>query len=89
MACESRWSLLVFWIPHIHWRRLSNKVEEISENLTSSNEQKHAQVQDCRQQQMTIDNEPVQSTGGRPHSQQRLRTCESVDASKTYRQLTS
>jgi len=29
MECESRWRLLVFWVPHIHWRRLHYKVEEI------------------------------------------------------------
>jgi len=29
MSCESRWRLLVFWVPHIHWRRLRDKVKEI------------------------------------------------------------
>ena len=27
--------MLVFWVPHIHWRRLRNKVEEISTDSTA------------------------------------------------------
>ena len=33
MKCESMWRLLVFWMPHIHWRRLRDKVEEIPTDL--------------------------------------------------------
>ena len=33
MKCESMWRMLVFWMPHIHWRRLRNKVEEIPTDL--------------------------------------------------------
>ena len=45
MVCESRWRLLVFWVPHIHWRKTtfdssseaSDSCSEAVENLRQTN----------------------------------------------------
>ena len=36
MVCESGWSLLIFRVPHIHWRRTA--FESFSETVDSSEE---------------------------------------------------
>ena len=37
MAYESSWRLMIFWMSHIYWRRLRNKVDEISKDLAVRN----------------------------------------------------
>ena len=58
--------LLVFWVPHIHWRRLRDKVEDIPEDLAIRNLHIHAHAQ-------AVDR---RSTA----SQQILRMSQSVDS---------
>ena len=45
MECESRWSLLVFWVPHINQRTLRDKMEEISKSSATKNVHKRAHAQ--------------------------------------------
>jgi len=44
MTCESRWRLLIFWVPHIQWRRLRYKVKKFSEDSVVRNVHRHAQA---------------------------------------------
>jgi len=52
VTCESRWRLLVFWVPHIHWRRLRDKVEKIPEDSTANSHRSAQTFTDsgCRHQ---------------------------------------
>jgi len=84
MACESRWRLLVFWVSHIHWKRLRDKVDQISEDSVVRNMHRHTHAQ-------SVNNNRWLSTAksGRRStaSQNRLRTSQSVDNSLNCRQV--
>ena len=65
MVYESRWRLLVFWVPHTHWRRLCDKVEEILEDSAVCTDMHRlrlsAAVDSCRQKARRVDRRSIAS----------------------------
>ena len=57
--------MLVFWVPHIYWRRLRDKMEEIPEDSVARNVHKHEKPQFVDNSTWLSTAKPMQSTSSR------------------------